>query len=181
MADFLVVVLVVLAVWVALVVTAALVLRSWLARGNRVAADVRSPTPVRWRWSTAAPARLHRRLQVAVWPVDPARPEALPGAPLTDDLRRQLVVEAVATDARLAQLGRAPRGIRRRELPQARARVAAIEHASARLQGAPRPLRRETAPELRELTESADALAEARAHVDRWEAAVSPGGANPRR
>jgi hypothetical protein len=141
-AEIVAIVFLVLLVWLlAFGLLAALTIRH-AGRANRVAAGVRSPAPLRWRWSGSSSARLHRRLQAAVWPIDPTRdhPE-LPRAVGTDDLRAELVAAAVRTDAGLAEARRAPSRVRRATVRAASARVSTIEELAARLQSQPPPAR----------------------------------------
>ncbi len=168
MAEVAIAVLVVLAVWLVLGLVAALGFRAVLARANRVAVGVRSPAPVRWRWTPSRSAHLHRRLQTLAWPIDPGRPElGPPTAPLTDDLRRQIVEAAVDLDGDLARFRRAPARVRRDNLREVATHVATLEHASACLQGLP-ATPAPADPVLGELAERAAQLRAGRAEVEVW-------------
>jgi hypothetical protein len=175
-ADVLVILLAVLVTWVVALALVVGLLYRQLRRSNRVATSVPSPAPVRWRWSPSESARLHRRLQVAVWPIDPARPAGtLPAAVGTDELRADLVATAVRADLTLAGVRRAPGRIRRTTVRAAAREVATIEELCARLQSAPPPVRRARRPsssrplppELDELAERVRCLEYGRAEIDR--------------
>jgi hypothetical protein len=177
MAEALTVVAAVLLVWGVAAIAVLLVLRRRWRRQNRVAASCPSPVPVRWLWSPATGARLHRRLQAAVYPIDPARPDALPGAVGTDELRHDLTTYAVAVDRALAADRGAPRRIRRRQLRARSSEVAVLEDLTARLIGSasPRPPRALPcpSPELAELRARVHALQHGRECVDEIERAVA--------
>jgi hypothetical protein len=138
MADVLAIVLAVVLVWIVAMLLAGALLVHHLGRANRVAATVRSPAPLRWRWSGGSSARLHRRLQAAAWPIDPARTHPdLPSAVGTDALRADLVAAAVRTDEHLAAVRRAPGRVRRATVRDTADRVRTIEVLAARLQARP--------------------------------------------
>src|SRR5262245_38485013 len=140
MTEVLGIALAVLVFWLVAIVTLAAFAAHRLRRANRVAARVPSPAPLRWHWSASRPARLHRRLQVAVWPIDPDRPQDhLPPAAGTDALRADLVSAALATDATLVGLRHAPNRIRRAGWREASTRVVVIEDLAARVSGRPVP------------------------------------------
>lgn len=176
MSEVVVVTLVVLLVWLATLLSAALLVARRVGRANRVSAAVPSPAPVRWHWTPSRPARLHRRLQVAVWPIDPARPHAeiLPAVG-TDALRTDLVAIALDTDRHLAIVRRAPARIRRAAWRDAAHRVLVIEDLAARLRDAPTPPARfrvvRSVPRgLEDLVERMQCLEHGRAEVARIEA-----------
>jgi hypothetical protein len=186
MSEVVVVALTIVAVWVLTIVITALLVRAHLRRQNRVARATPSPAPVRWLWSPSAPARLHRRLQTAVWPIDPATgASALPVGTTTDELRLGLVEHATSLDTHLAAMRRAPRPIRRAAVRDADGHVRLIEDLSARLEARPpspptprpwvalRPTHTPLPPppSLAELRERILQLEAARAEVARVEAA----------
>src|SRR4051794_12267027 len=100
-----------LATWVAMCVLAVVVLRWRLQRANRVSPAVRSPAPIVWLWIPTAPARMHRRLQLASREIRlaPSRTTRESPSLSVDDLRRQLESQAVDLDHHLVAAARHPR------------------------------------------------------------------------
>jgi hypothetical protein len=186
--DVLLAVTTILLVWLATLIVTALVIRSRLRRRNRVARQVPSSAPVHWLWSPSAPARLHRRLQTAVWTIDPASGTAsVPEAAGTDGIRDDLVAHATAIDQYLVAVRRAPRRIRRSELRITDGHVGIVEDLCARVGGSPRveprtrwstpwvaaPGRRVTAPwPLLDLRERVLHLEAARSEIERVDRGV---------
>jgi hypothetical protein len=159
---------VVMITFIVLVVTTALLVRRQLRRTNRVAHRTPTPAPVVWLWSPSTQARLHRRLQVAVAPIDPdGTGSGLPAAPETDALRRGLTDQAAGLDAWLAWSARArPRSVRRAHLRAAALQVAVTEDLAQRLAGRPgNGAGRRAEGELVGLAERIQALEEARAEL----------------
>lgn len=196
MSEIVVAVLAIVVAWLLTIVVTALVVRAHFRRQNRVARATPSPAPVRWLWSPSAPARLHRRLQAAVWPIDPATgASALPTGTSTDELRLGLVEHATSLDSHLAAMRRAPRPVRRAAVREADDHVRLIEDLSARLEARPAPppnqdpwatLRRPRSPavpppSLAELQHRICHLEAARAEVARAEAPDlrAPGRSGP--
>lgn len=169
---------------VAAVVVTFLWTRWHLGRRNRVVPTRPSPAPVRWLATPSQPARLHRRLQVAVRVVRvhaglPDRPgrraRALSAGGATDTVGRlveQLEAEAQALDLDLARLARAPKPVRRPALLDLERRVLHVEQIAGRVaqmaiedavQGLPPG--DPSAPALDRLAEQLDALDAARREV----------------
>lgn len=116
-----------------------------LRRKNRVVPTEASPAPVRWLAVPSQPARMHRRLQVAVRVVRvhaglPDRPgrraRALSGVPPTDTVAQlvaQLEAEAHALDHEITMVARAPRPVRRSRLVELDRRVLHVEQLAGRV------------------------------------------------
>jgi hypothetical protein len=116
-----------------------------LRRKNRVVPTQPSPAPVRWLATPNQPARLHRRLQVAVrvvrvhagMPDRPgrrARTLSAGGATGTvGELIAQLEAEAHALDLEIARMARAPRPVRRSALFDLERRVLHVEQLAGRV------------------------------------------------
>lgn len=121
---------------------------SRLKRRNRVVPTDTSPAPVTWLVLPNHPARLHRRLQVAVrvvrvhagLPDGPGR-KARQAATTSGAVRSETVDALVAhleadarlLDAELARAARHPRALRKAELAELDARVAHVEHLAGRI------------------------------------------------
>ena len=85
-------------------IVAPIVLTRWqLHRRNRIHPKVASPAPLRWMWSPAAPARLHRRLQTTVRVASIHAPKK----PLSD-----VALQAIELDRRVVLASRQPFGAR---------------------------------------------------------------------
>jgi hypothetical protein len=116
-----------------------------LRRKNRVVPTQPSPAPVRWLAMPHQPARMHRRLQVAVRVVRvhagmPDRPgrkaRALTTAPSSStvgDLVAQIEAEAHALDREITIISRAPRQVRRARLVELDHRVLHVEQLAGRV------------------------------------------------
>ncbi len=127
--------------WMALAGLGLAIVRWRLARSNRVSPAVRSPAPLRWLWSMAKAARLHRRLRTAVALIhlSPSK-RADRGVTLSvDELRRDLEYQAVQLDQHLVVASRHPRSHRRGLLTSLEAQVVEVETLSVRLSGLSRP------------------------------------------
>lgn len=74
-----------------------------LQRRNRIHPKVASPAPLRWMWSPAAPARLHRRLQTTVRVASVHAPKK----PLSD-----VALQAIELDRKVVLAARQPYGAR---------------------------------------------------------------------
>ena len=122
----LVVVLVVLAL-IALAGTTLLVRRLrrplLLVKGQNV--------PLRWRWSLARQAVLHRRLLVAVGQVRMTLPPGRDGP--WQDLAADVERLAAGVDRELVEVDRRPRLLRQRALPPLEGRVKDVEQVAGRL------------------------------------------------
>jgi hypothetical protein len=70
---------------------------------NRIHPKVASPAPLRWMWSPAAPARLHRRLQTTVRVASIHAPKK----PLSD-----VALQAIELDRRVVLASKQPYGAR---------------------------------------------------------------------
>ena len=89
--------------------------------------------PLRWRWSLARQALLHRRLMVAVGQVRAALP---PGRETPwGDLASDLEALAADVDRELVEVDRRPRPLRQRALPGLDQRVREVEQVAGRLVG----------------------------------------------
>lgn len=121
---------------------------SRLKRRNRVVPTETSPAPVTWLVLPNHPARLHRRLQVAVRVVRvhaglPDRPgrKARQAATTSGAVRSDTVDALVAhleadarlLDAELTRAARHPRSLRKAELAELDARVAHVEQVAGRI------------------------------------------------
>lgn len=93
----------VLLVVVGIPVGSYLLVRWRLHRRNRIHPKVASPAPLRWMWSPAAPARLHRRLQTTVRVASVHAPKK----PLSD-----VALQAIELDRRVVLASRQPYGAR---------------------------------------------------------------------
>jgi hypothetical protein len=129
------------ATWVAMCFLAAVLLRWRLQRSNRVSPAVKSPAPITWLWVPTAPARLHRRLQLAARDIHLAPSRTTLDSPSlsVDDLRRQLESQAVELDHHLVAAARHPRRPRRVLLVQLSDQVTEVEQLSIRLSRLARP------------------------------------------
>jgi hypothetical protein len=87
--------------------------------------------PLRWRWSLARPAVLHRRLLVAVGQVRMALPAGRDGP--WQDLAGDVERLAAGVDKELVELDRRARPLRQRGLPPLEARVREVEEVAGRL------------------------------------------------
>lgn len=96
-------VLAVLLVVGAFVVAPVVLVRWRLHRRNRIHPKVASPAPLRWMWSPAAPARLHRRLQTTVRVASIHAPRK----PLSD-----VALQAIELDRRVVLTSKQPFGAR---------------------------------------------------------------------
>lgn len=162
---------------VAATLAVAWVVRRQLERTNRVARAIPTGAPVRWLWTPSGPARLHRRLQQAIAPVDPdGANHAAPKAVGTDILRRDLTREAARVDEWLVWADRIrPRSARRAHLRAAGAEVRAVEGLAHRLlDRAGPPPSPPVSEELRHLAERIAVLEEARREVDHPQRAHDP-------
>lgn len=87
--------------------------------------------PLRWRWSLARQAVLHRRLLVAVGQVRMALPSGRDGP--WQDLAADVERLAAGVDRELVELDRRARPLRQRGLPPLEARVRDVEQVAGRL------------------------------------------------
>jgi len=128
--------------WVAMFGLGLALVRWRLARSNRVSPAVKSPAPLRWLWSWARPARLHRRLHAAVALIhlSPSpRTRATPTLSV-DALRRDLQYQAVELDQHLVVAARHPRAYRKGLLRTLDRQVAEVESLAVRLSAMMRPV-----------------------------------------
>lgn len=127
--------------WVALFGLGMVLVRWRLARSNRVSPAVKSAAPLRWLWSWARPARLHRRLQAAVALIHLAPSPRTRESPSlsVDALRRDLEYQAVELDQHLVVAARHPRGYRKGLLRSLDQQVAEVEALAVRLSSMMRP------------------------------------------
>jgi hypothetical protein len=102
-----------------------------LQRRNRVSPSQRAPVPTMWLWSPALAARLHRRLRASVTVAGMAAARDPQGE--TGALARDLEKAALATDARLADVGRLSLASRRQALPALAGEVDRVEWLAMRL------------------------------------------------
>jgi hypothetical protein len=121
--------------WVAIVTLAVVVLRWRLQRMNRVSPAMRSPAPIVWLWSPRQPARLHRRLRLAIVEIHlaPSRRRRDMPSLSVDDLRRELEYQAVELDHHLVTAAHHPKTQRRSLLRQLQGQVSEVERLSIRL------------------------------------------------
>jgi len=120
-------------------------IRWQLHRKNRVVPTQPSPAPVRWMAMPHQPARMHRRLQVAVRVVRvhagmPDRPgrkaralTATPASGTVGDLVAQLEAEAHALDRDITIISRAPRQVRKVRLTELDRGVLHVEQLAGRV------------------------------------------------
>lgn len=87
--------------------------------------------PLRWRWSLARQAVLHRRLLVAVGQVRVALPAGRDGP--WQDLVADVERLAAGVDRELVEVDRRPRPLRQRSLPLLEVRVREVEQVAGRL------------------------------------------------
>lgn len=87
--------------------------------------------PLRWRWSLARQAVLHRRLMVAVGQVRVALPAG--GGEPWQGLALDLESLATGVDRELVEADRRPRPLRQRALPELERRVREVEQVAGRL------------------------------------------------
>ena len=87
--------------------------------------------PLRWRWSLARQAVLHRRLLVAVGQVRMALPAGRDGP--WQDLAGDVERLAAGVDRELVEVDRRARPLRQRALPPLEGRVKEVEQVAARL------------------------------------------------
>ena len=87
--------------------------------------------PLRWRWSLARQAVLHRRLLVAVGQVRMALPAGRDGP--WQDLAADVERLATGVDRELVDVDRRARPLRQRALPPLEARVREVEQVAGRL------------------------------------------------
>ena len=87
--------------------------------------------PLRWRWSLARQAVLHRRLLVAVGQVRLALPPERDGP--WQDLAADVERLAAGVDRELVEVDRRARPLRQRALPPLEARVREVEQVAGRL------------------------------------------------
>jgi len=155
-----------------------------LRRRNRVVPSEPSPAPVTWLAMPSQPARMHRRLQVAVRVVRlhaglPDRPgrrarTLAPGASSATlaELVAQLEAEAAVLDRELTMVARAPRNARRALLVDLDRRVLHVEQLAGRVAqmavddaGQALPAGDPAVAALDQLAQQLDALDHARAEV----------------
>ena len=124
-----------LATWIVLLVVVTTLMRWRLQRRNRVSPAVKSPAPITWLWSPRPPARMHRRLQLAVAEIQlaPSRRSPLSGPASVDDMRRELEYQAVELDHHLVIAARHPRRQRRLLVRSLDEQIADVEQLSVRL------------------------------------------------
>jgi len=87
--------------------------------------------PLRWRWSLARQAVLHRRLMVAVGQVRVALPAGVEGP--WQSLASDLESLAAGVDRDLVAVDRRPRPLRQQALPGLESRVREVEQVAGRL------------------------------------------------
>jgi len=127
--------------WMALAGLGLALLRWRMARANRVSPAVRSAAPLRWLWSAAKAARLHRRLRTAVALIHLAPTKRTErGVSLSvDELRRDLEYQAVQLDQHLVVASRHPRSHRRGLLISLEVQVVEVEKLAVRISSLSRP------------------------------------------
>jgi hypothetical protein len=146
-----------------------------LRRRNRVAPTVASEAPVSWLVSPMTPARLHRRLQIAVRATQLARTPSVGQAhPTLPEMAVTIEQEAVLADRHLVHAARTPRRHRRQMLRPLQAQVREIERlatevaASARRSGA-QALPPPTPATLHDVAAQLQMLRDAEAEIERVE------------
>jgi hypothetical protein len=122
-------------------------MRWTLRRRNRVVPSQASPAPVTWLAMPTQPARLHRRLQVAVRVVRvhagmPDRPGrrartlaagTVAASGTLAEMVQQLEAEAAALDHEITVVARAPRTVRRAHMVELNRRVLRVEQLAGRV------------------------------------------------
>ena len=141
MGDILLFLAAMLVTWLALFGLGMVLVRWRLSRANRVSPAVRSAAPLRWLYSWARPARLHRRLRAAVALIHLSPSPRTREAPSlsVDALRRDLEYQAVELDQHLVVAARHPRSHRRGLLRSLEVQVTEIETLAVRLSSMMRP------------------------------------------
>jgi len=106
-----------------------------LHRRNQVSPDHAGDAPLKWLWSPAGAARLHRRLRAAISVTRVVRTRHARDAdpPRAVDLAREVEIEAATLDRQLTLIGRLHVGERRRLMPQLAAEVRRVEQVASRL------------------------------------------------
>jgi hypothetical protein len=141
MKQLLLVVMALFVTWMALAGLGLALIRWRLSRSNRVSPAVRSAAPLRWLWSMAKAARLHRRLRTAVALIHLAPSKRTErGVSLSvDELRRDLEYQAVQLDQHLVVASHHPRSHRRGLLVSLEVQVVEVETLAVRLSALSRP------------------------------------------
>ena len=135
MREVVLILLAMVATWVALGVIGFSLLRWRLGRANRVSPALRSPAPLLWLWSLSRAARMHRRLRTAVALIHLAPSRKVHASPSlsVDELRRDLEHQAVELDGHLVVAMHHPRSHRRGLLAALERQVAEVERLAIRL------------------------------------------------